>query len=147
MFDRATEGPKPGLVKALGAHYHVGSINDAGPPPDIVLEATGVAPVVVGAVERLAPGGIMCLTGVSSGSRSIAIEAGMINRRVVLENAVVFGSVNANLRHYEAAGDALRRADKVWLEGLITRRVPLNDLRQAFERRDNDVKVIVDLTK
>lgn len=34
---------------------------------------------------------------------------------------MVFGSVNANRRHYEAAATALSRADHPWLEGLITR--------------------------
>jgi hypothetical protein len=33
----------------------------------------------------------------------------------VLENDVVFGTVNANRRHYDAAVDALARTDREWL--------------------------------
>ncbi len=67
----------------------------------------------------------MCLTGISSGGHRIELDAGVLNRDIVLENDVVFGSVNANRRHYEAAAAALAAADRAWLERLITRRVPL----------------------
>jgi threonine dehydrogenase-like Zn-dependent dehydrogenase len=65
---------------------------------------------------------------------------------MVLENHVVFGSVNANRDHYAAAADALARADRDWLAGVITRRVPLKDWREAFTGRENDIKVVVDFT-
>ena len=34
---------------------------------------------------------------------------------LVLEYDVVFGTVNANHRHYEAAAEALAQADRGWL--------------------------------
>jgi hypothetical protein len=52
---------------------------------------------------------------------------------MVLENDVVVGSVNANLRHYATAADALARADAEWLARLITRRVHLDRAHEAFE--------------
>jgi threonine dehydrogenase-like Zn-dependent dehydrogenase len=147
VLDRATTGPKPGLVAALGAHYHVGKIADAGPPPDVALECTGVPQLIFDAIEHLGDGGVLCLTGVSGPGPAIPVEASAIDRRLVLENGVVFGSVNANLRHYRAAGEALKRADKSWLEGLVTRRVTLATLGDAFERHSDDVKVVIDLTR
>ena len=57
----------------------------------------------------------------------------------------MFGSVNANLRHYHLAAAALERADQEWLESLITRRVPLDRFEEALDRGDNDVKVVIDL--
>jgi len=42
------------------------------------------------------------LDGVSSRGRALGIDAGELNRHMVLENDVVFGSVNANRSHYEA---------------------------------------------
>jgi threonine dehydrogenase-like Zn-dependent dehydrogenase len=62
-----------------------------------------------------------------------------------LGNHVVFGSVNANRRHYDAAASALAEADRSWLERLITRRVPLQDYAQAFTREAGDVKVVLDM--
>ena len=50
----------------------------------------------------MAANGVLCLTGVSAKGRSLGIDAGEINRHMVLENDVVFGSVNANRAHYEA---------------------------------------------
>ena len=89
--------------------------------------------------------GIVCLTGVSSGGRAIDFDVGGLNRSMVLENDVVFGSVNANRRHYEAAAKALADADRDWLRALITRRVPLERWQEALERGPDDVKVVVAL--
>jgi hypothetical protein len=41
--------------------------------------------------------------------------------------------------------EALARADRSWLERMITRRVPLEDFGQAFEKQPGDVKVVLDL--
>jgi glucose 1-dehydrogenase len=66
-----------------------------------------------------------------------------MNRSIVLENDVVFGSVNANRGHYRMAADALAAADRGWLDRLITRRVPLDPWRSALMARPDDVKVVV----
>ncbi len=51
---------------------------------------------------------------------------------MVLQNDVVFGSVNANRRHYEAGAAALAKADPVWLARLITRTADLDHWRDAY---------------
>jgi glucose 1-dehydrogenase len=144
VFDRVEEGPKPALVRALGATYHSGGLGNL--CPDIVIECTGAASVVLDVIGRTAANGIVCLAGVSSGGHKIQFDIGDLNRTMVLQNDMVFGSVNANRRHYREAADALARADRHWLAGLINRRVPLPRWREAFERRDNDIKVVVDFT-
>jgi hypothetical protein len=63
----------------------------------------------------------------------------------VLENDVVIGSVNANLRHYGAAARALAAADPDWLDRLITRRVPLSRFADALAPRPDDIKVVLTL--
>ena len=62
---------------------------------------------------------------------------------MVLENDVVLGSVNANRTHYEAAAAALSGTDTSWLDRLVTRRVPIEEHGAAFDRRPDDVKVVV----
>ena len=64
----------------------------------------------------------------------------------MLENDVVFGTVNANRRHYEAGAAALAAADRDWLARLITRRVPLADFADGFARRPDDVKVVLEIS-
>ena len=146
VLDRVTDGPKPQLVRDLGATYHSGSVEEACKDADVVVEATGVGQLVFDVMQHTGAGGIVCLTGVSSSGRSIGVDAGLLNRELVLENDVVFGSVNANRRHYEQAAEALARADRGWLEGLITRTVPLERWQESLERRPDDVKVVIDLS-
>src|SRR6516165_6851116 len=66
VLDRATSGPKPALVRQLGASYHTGAPTDLGFSPDIVVECTGVVQLVRQALDIVSPGGIVCLTGVGS---------------------------------------------------------------------------------
>jgi glucose 1-dehydrogenase len=147
VLDQVRTGPKPGLVEDLGATYHCDGFDEAlaGGRPDIVIEATGVAPLVVAAMASTASYGIVCLTGVSTPGRTVSLDAGGLNRSIVLENDVVFGSVNANLRHYGLAAGALAGADAGWLARLVSRRVPLESFAEAFEAREGDVKVVLEL--
>lgn len=145
VLDRVSGGPKPDLVHQIGATYHSGTIAGTGVAPDVVVECTGVGQLVFGAMEAAAPNAVVCLTGVSSGGRSIPVDAGLVNRQMVLENEAVVGSVNANRRHYEAAAEALAKADLEWLRSLISRRVPLDRWAGALQREDDDVKVVIEI--
>ena len=148
LLDQVSSGPKPRLVHDLGAHYHHSDIDDVAHrlKPDVVIEATGVPHLVMTAMAGTAAYGITVLTGVSTGGRTLPVDPGALNRSLVLENDVVVGSVNANLRHYAAAADALGRADLGWLGRLVSRRVPLADFAQAFEAQPDDVKVVLTLS-
>ena len=55
---------------------------------------------------------------------------------------MVFGSVNANRRHFEQAVESLRKADQGWLRKLITRTVPFDNWQEAIEKGDDDIKVV-----
>ncbi|HEX2104285.1 MAG TPA: glucose 1-dehydrogenase [Solirubrobacteraceae bacterium] len=146
VLDRAEDGPKPRLAGALGAGYSSGSVRDAcaSAEPDIVIECTGAPEVVVEAIQATAPGAVVCLTGVSPRGRTLSVDVGALNDELVLENDVVLGSVNANRRHFDAAARALQRADRAWLEGLITRRVPLARWAEALDRRPEDIKAVIE---
>jgi threonine dehydrogenase-like Zn-dependent dehydrogenase len=145
VLDRVTDGPKPRLVAALGATYHHGPAEDASQQMDIIIECTGVGQLVLDALSAASSNRIVCLTGVSSGSRSIPVDVASLNKHMVLENDVVFGSVNANARHYRAAVTALAAADPDWLAQLITRRLPLARWSEALIRQPHDVKAIIQL--
>ena len=141
VLDRAGEGLKPALVRDLGATYHAGDLGAL--EPDIVIECTAAPSVVIDAMNRVAPDGIVCLAGVSGG-HTLDVDIGALNRGMVLKNDTVFGTVNANRRHYRDAADALAKADRGWLARLITRRVPLDRWQEAFQHRADDVKVVLD---
>jgi len=123
VLDRVESGPKPELVRALGATYHTGSVADIQPAPDVIIECTGVG-----------SGGALGTTA------DVAAAA-------VLNNVVVVGSVNANKRHWYKAGLALARADRKWLAGLITRREKPENFKQALEREPDDIKVVIQFSE
>jgi threonine dehydrogenase-like Zn-dependent dehydrogenase len=88
-------------------------------------------------------GGVVCLTGVGRGGRTNALPAADVASQIVLRNNVVVGSVNANRRHWYKAAEALGRADRSWLEQLLTRREPPEAFASALERRPEDIKIAV----
>jgi glucose 1-dehydrogenase len=144
VLDRVTSGPKPALVKELGAAYHTGAVTDLGMSPDIVVECTGVVPLIQQAAGAVSPGGIICLTGVGSPSTSTSGQTSVLATDAVLKNLVMFGSVNANRRHYYRAAKVLAKADRSWLEQLLTRRVGPDDVDQALARTPDDIKVVME---
>jgi hypothetical protein len=62
---------------------------------------------------------------------------------MVLGNAVIFGTVNANRRHYEMAEQALRKADRNWLKRLISRKEPFSNWKGTLQRRPDDIKAVI----
>jgi len=147
VLDRVTSGPKPDLVKALGATYHAGSATEIGFEPDIILECTGVGAVIADSFRAVASGGVVCLTGVGSGGRVGTMPIADMAAEAVLRNNVVVGSVNANKRHWYRAGEALARADRKWLARLVTRRVPPASFASALERQPDDIKVVIQFSE
>lgn len=146
VLDRVESGPKPELVRALGATYHSGAVADIGFQPDVIVECTGVGQVIGDSIKAVAPGGVVCLTGVGSGGRTVGLSTADVASNVVLHNNVVVGSVNANKRHWYKAGQVLARADRAWLVRLITRRERPENFAQALQRSADDIKVVVQFT-
>ena len=80
------------------------------------MECTGAPAVIrdcLGA-RRPPPASSASPASPSPARRSTSISAAS-TADMVLDNDVVFGTVNANRRHYEMAADALARADQRWL--------------------------------
>jgi len=127
--------------------YHTDAITLERLGPDVLMECTGAASVIRDCLGAGAPGGIVCLTGVTEPGKTFDLDIGRLNRKMVLDNETVFGSVNANRRHYQMAAEALAHADKRWLARLITRRVALKNWSEALEPRPGDIKVVIDFAQ
>ena len=143
VLDRVDSGPKPELVRALGATYHTGSVSDIGFEPDVVVECTGVGQVIADSLQAVGAGGILCLTGVGTGGRTTGFSTADVAATMVLRNNVIVGSVNANKRHWYKAGQALAAADRSWLSRLLTRREPPQEFMRALQRTPEDIKVVI----
>jgi threonine dehydrogenase-like Zn-dependent dehydrogenase len=147
VLDRITDGPKPDLVKQLGGTYHSCDVKDVGFKADVMIECTGVPAVVRESMSQLAGDGILCLVGVSPPhGPAQPMDMSCINREMVLDNIVMFGSVNANRAHWEIAEKTLLKADEKWLSQLISRREPLSQWQDALQRQPHDIKVVIDFT-
>jgi threonine dehydrogenase-like Zn-dependent dehydrogenase len=145
VVDIVDSGPKPDLVRDLGAHDHAGPATDLSISPELVIECTGIGAVVRQAGSVAAPGAVVALTGISATPSAQEVDLNLANRNLVLTNKVLFGSVNAARAHYELAERVLSRADPGWLGRLISRRVPLESWPEALERRPDDVKVVLEI--
>ena len=140
VIDRNDEVIKPSLVRELGARHHTTFPDFA---LDVVVECTGAPQVVAQVLAADIPDGIVCLVGIGGGRGRESLDPAEWNDSMVLGNRVVFGSVNANARHFRAAAETLDRADRGWLERILTRRVALDDWRSAYEKRAGDVKTVL----
>jgi threonine dehydrogenase-like Zn-dependent dehydrogenase len=147
VLDHRDSMEKRRIVEGIGGTFHLESLAElADLKPDILMECTGAPAVVRDAFGLTAPGGVVCLVGVSAPGQDVDLDLGQINRTMVLDNDTVFGSVNANRKHYQDAVAVLQRADKQWLAKLITRRVPVEQWTQSIEEQPDDIKVVVDFS-
>ncbi|NTU60462.1 MAG: glucose 1-dehydrogenase [Deltaproteobacteria bacterium] len=147
VLARTKTGPKPDLVEALGATYHSCAVSEVGFAPDVIMECTGTGDVIGQAIATVGASGVVCLTGVGHGGHTPQVPTAEVASTAVLKNNVVFGSVNANKRHWYKAGEALARADREWLAKLITRRERPEEFERALERRPEDIKVVIQFSE
>jgi threonine dehydrogenase-like Zn-dependent dehydrogenase len=132
------------LAEAVGASYLATSsqtieqISERCGRFDVVFEATGYSPIVFDASRLLlAKNGVMVLTSVTGGSRTIEVPSDALNLELVLGNKVLVGSVNANREHFEEGVRDLAVAEARWpgwLARLLTHDIDgLDEWETAFE--------------
>ncbi len=154
LDQRPQASPKARIATAAGARY-IDDLQEpleratAGEAFDLVLEASGFAPLVFRALRRLGRNGAMVLTGVTAGHHTIPIDVDAMNQEMVLENQVLFGSVNAARQHYESAVSDLLAWERDFpgLAGqLITARHPLGSFQEALSKDSDGIKSVVEVT-
>lgn len=80
---------------------------------------------------------------VVSGGIQSRLSVADVGSMLVLKNIALVGSVNANKRHWYKAGESLARADRPWLAKLITRSESPDNFQKAFDRKPDDIKVVI----
>jgi threonine dehydrogenase-like Zn-dependent dehydrogenase len=144
----ASREPAGEIVDALGGHYvrtDGGEVGDLG-RFDIVVEAAGDAQLMADALGLLRRGGVACLLGIDGRERRVALQGRVLGVDTVLENRVLFGSVNAHRDDWGAAVQALDRARRAFpdaLERLVALRVPLERFEDAFAFRGGKATLVV----
>jgi threonine dehydrogenase-like Zn-dependent dehydrogenase len=122
---------KAAWVDSVGARYVSAMDTDVGDLAkrvgqiDLFYEATGAAAFSFKAIEQLGTNGVFVFTGVPGRRAPVEINAARIMRRLVLDNQLLFGTVNAGPDAFSAAIDDLELFLHRWpgtLEALITTR-------------------------
>jgi threonine dehydrogenase-like Zn-dependent dehydrogenase len=135
------------LIEAIGARYVntaerpiADAARDAG-PFDLIFEGTGSSAVVFDSMLALAKNGVLVMTSITGGGRSLSVPADRINLEFVLGNKVAVGSVNASREHFESGVRDMAEAEAEyagWLRQLLTDRVDgLDNYRELFARLEN----------
>jgi threonine dehydrogenase-like Zn-dependent dehydrogenase len=126
-------GDKPNLnaelIEALGARYFpvteltVLEGSKRFGPFDLIFEASGFSPAVFEAMQALGKNGVLVLSSVTGGDRTVEIPADRINLEFVLGNKVMVGTVNANREYFETGVRDMAQAEAQypgWLARLLT---------------------------
>ena len=139
------------LVRSFGGEYvsardiGLGDVSRRLGHFDIIFEAVGTAKVAFAALAALAPNGIAILSGVPGGHKPIEIDLDGIMRNIVLNNQVLFGTVNASRAAFEASVRQLEQFMTLFpdaVRSLITHRARLEDA-PALLRASGGIKQVV----
>lgn len=138
---------RAGIAKQLGATYHsvegrtIADVRKEMAPVDLAVEATGASSVAFAAMQILGPNGVLCLLSVTGGFTVAQEPIDRINQQLVLGNQVVFGSVNANPRHFKRGVEDFAAIERQWpgvLKALITSRLPWSAFHTWFAGHGGD---------
>ena len=143
------------MAASVGASYHsvarqaIAEVKKELPPIDMAIEASGAASVAFEAMQTLGPNGVLCLLSLTAGSTRAMQPIEQINQQIVLGNQVVFGSVNANPRHFAMGLKDFATIEKKWpgvLKQLITTRLPWERYSDWFTQRGSGIKTILEIS-
>jgi glucose 1-dehydrogenase len=132
------------LVAASGARYvstreaPLSAVREETGGFDVVIEAAGNAEMMVEAMAALRRNGVACLLGLDAHAHRVEVDATLLGRDFVIENRVVFGSVNAHRTDWKAAVAALEAMQERWpeaMEQLVGLRVEPDRFSEAFDYR------------
>jgi threonine dehydrogenase-like Zn-dependent dehydrogenase len=140
--------PENDLVEQCGANYvstQETELSDVG-KFDLVVEAAGNAPLMAQALGLLRRSGVACILGIDPREQTVEVDGRTLGVDLILENRVLFGSVNAQRRDWLAAVADLDRAHERWPEALdrfVKLRVGLDRFQEAFEHRDGKATLVL----
>jgi glucose 1-dehydrogenase len=140
--------PENELVEQSGARYasmHDNELSKLG-KFDLVIEAAGNAQLMAQTLGLLRRSGVACLLGIDPRVQRVELDGPVLGVDTILENRVLFGSVNAHRQDWLAAVADLDRARDRWpeaLEQFVTLRVPLERFPEAFEHRGGKATLVL----
>lgn len=139
VYSREAEGSeKARLVESFGATYisgertRVDQLMERIGTIDVVYEATGASKMSFEVLAQCGPNACFVFSGVPGLRGPVEINTDLLMRRMVLNNQVLLGTVNAGRDAFEAAVNDLRTFKEQWpgaLKALLTGRYKIQDAR------------------
>lgn len=155
VYSREPEGgPRSQLVESFGGRYISAETTSIDELPaklggiDVVYEATGASGLAFDVLRVLGVNGVYIFTGVPGRKHPFEIEAGTIMKNLVLNNQVLFGTVNAGAECFASAVERLSRFMQKWPEAvrsLITKRWPLEQTERLLNDPGPGIKHVVSM--
>ena len=154
VVDRQHRPDRATLLSRIGAGYAATSVTplatiaEQANRIDVIVDATGSAAVAFECLRLIGTNGVVILTSVTGGMRSLEVPADVINRKLVLDNVLVLGTVNAKSDDFRQGIVDLTEAERRWpgvLGALITRRVPLSDAARVLTHDPTQIKTVVEM--
>jgi len=139
-------------VESVGARYlesgklPVGQLGKQVGNVDMILEATGSASLSFAALPSIGQNGVMVYTGVPGGTVDVTIDAQRIMRDLVLENQLLYGTVNAGPGAFDHAIRDLAKFDARWpkqTRALITGRFPPETIGDVLSGGKDTIKAVI----
>jgi threonine dehydrogenase-like Zn-dependent dehydrogenase len=146
--------PKAALVESFGARYvsstthSVEDLRETVGNIDVIYEASGASAVAFEMMRVLGTNGIYVFTGVPGRKMPTHLDTDFLMRNLVLNNQVVFGTVNAGREAFESAVRDLGAFVESWpqaVRSLITGRFPIEAHCDLLLGRPQGIKNVVAL--
>jgi threonine dehydrogenase-like Zn-dependent dehydrogenase len=102
---------------------------------DLIIEAAGEAQLMLDLLCLLRRNGVGCLLGLDGRQQQISMPGRVLGIDTVIENRVLFGSVNAHPQDWHAAVQSLDRMQERWgdsLAAMVGLRVSPDRFEEAF---------------
>src|SRR5262249_55011040 len=144
------------LVRSVGGDYVSSASTDV--PDllrcvgrfDVIIEAVGVPEFAFRTFPALAATGAFILTGAPAPRPAIDFDASGLMRDFVFQNQVMFGTVNASRKSYEAAVRMLEQFLVLFPDSarrVIARKVPLYEAPAMLRAAGGGVKTVIQIAE
>jgi threonine dehydrogenase-like Zn-dependent dehydrogenase len=153
VYSRESAGSaRAAWVESVGARYiesgtlPVGQLDKQVGNVDLILEATGAASLAFAALPAIGKNGVMIYTGVPGGKVQVTLDAERIMRDFVLDNQLLYGTVNAGPPAFENAISDLGEFQARWpqqVRALITGRFPPETIGDVLSDGRDAIKSVI----
>jgi threonine dehydrogenase-like Zn-dependent dehydrogenase len=153
-FDIVEVGtPRPKVLQEIGGTYVYGKeiksteIAEKYGRIDCIVEAAGIPSLDFDLMQNLGTNGAFVLLGVSRPNIQVTLDGGTLMKKVVMNNQIIIGSVNAQKKHWQRGIEDLEKAGAQWpgsLEKIITHRVMYEHFQDVLLNHSaNEIKAVI----